>query len=131
MSCASQLEGNVTHVFGAEKYRDELGVFSLRLIQLRSDDEAFPLGAFAFGSGRFALVTLFVFLGANYENELGFLNLIAAPARPAFGGWEQVLVNAAINAVVAQAFAEVPGAVFVLWRIVAVADERSHGCILR
>jgi hypothetical protein len=41
-----------------------------------------------------------------------------------------VLVNAAIAAAVAQAFAEVPDAVFVLGRIVAVADEHSHGCIL-
>jgi hypothetical protein len=42
-----------------------------------------------------------------------------------------VLVNPAINAVVAQAFAEIPDSVFMLCRIVAVADERSHGYILR
>jgi hypothetical protein len=45
-------------------------------------------------------------------------------------GHELVLVDPAINAVAAQAFAELPNAVFVLRRIVAVADERSHGCAL-
>jgi hypothetical protein len=42
-------------------------------------------------------------------------------------GHELVLVDPAINAVVAQAFAEVPDPVVVLFRIVTVADERSHG----
>jgi hypothetical protein len=74
---------------------------------------------------------LLVGLGADHENELGFLKLIAAPAWPALGRRELVLVNPAINAVVAQAFAEVPDAVFVVCRIVAVADEYSHGRILR
>ena len=38
-----------------------------------------------------------------------------------------MLVNPAIDAVVAQAFAEVPDAVLMLRRVVAVADEHSHG----
>jgi hypothetical protein len=114
-----------------ENHGDELRVSSFRLVQFQRDDETFPLGAFAFTGWRFALVALLVRFGANHEHELGFLNLIAAPARPAFGRRELVLVNAAINAIEAEAFTEFPDTVFVFCRIVTVAHEHSHGRTLR
>jgi hypothetical protein len=116
---------------GGENYSDELGISSFRLVKFQGDDETFPLGAFAFTGGRLALVALLVGFGADHENELGLLNLIAAPPRPPLGRRELVLVNPAIDAVVAQAFAEVPNAALMLRRVVTVADEHSHGRALR
>jgi hypothetical protein len=120
---ALQLDGNKRLVVLVEKNRDELGVLALGIVKLLGDYHSFPSTAATLSQFFLSLVSPKVGFGAGDQHEIRFLNLLGTPARPAFCWGLFVLVDAAVDAVTAQPLGEVPDAVHVRGRVVAVADQ--------
>jgi hypothetical protein len=112
--CRTELRGYVSDPIFGENYGDELRIFSLCVVQLLCDDETFPVDAETFPWAFLALVAATVGFGAHYKNKVRYLDLVPTPSRPSLGRTGLVLIDAAVDAVLAEALTKFPDAVRVV-----------------
>jgi hypothetical protein len=118
--------GPVSDIFGPHDYRNELMVAAVGLVKVEADNGAFPGGATASRRLLAAFGAAAIGLGADNENEIGLVDLVVHPNRPAFGDPVLVLIDNDRAAILAKAVRQGQNRGFVFRRIVAVTDKYAR-----
>jgi len=116
-------DGHVCSIFPEKNDRYEFTVFALGIVEFLGNDVAFPCRSQPESGCFLSFEPAQVGFRAGRQNEIRLFNLSVAPQRPSLGGRLHVLIDAAINALDAQAIGQSQDAIHVLRGIVSVADE--------
>jgi hypothetical protein len=126
-----QNEGDEFEIFRAKGDGDEFLVPGLVIVNRLDDGIAFKSHTLPFSGKFLAVESALIGLGANNENELGFLDLVEAPLGPALGRSLFIAVNAGVDPVGSELLRELQYKFHVFVGIVAVADEDFRGLCVR
>lgn len=89
-------------IFIAKQYGDESVVSAVRFIKIEADDSSFPTRPRTLRCIFLTFRPPLVGLGADHEDEVGFLDLVHHPNGPSLGSPFQFLVDHHRKAVAAQ-----------------------------
>jgi hypothetical protein len=120
-------EGDRVRGKGVEEDGDEAVVLGAGVVEDLLDEVALQGRAEAGLGGLVAVEAAAVGVGADDEDEVGLVDLAGHPLEPALGGMRLVLVEADVEAVLAEAIGEVTDAREVDVGVVGVGDEDAGG----